>query len=303
MTIKYIKSQYCIINIKGKDSKTLLQSLITQNIDLLSSQNSIYSLLLTNTGRYYCDFWIVNTGNQNEFVIVIDKNQADKFITKLKFYKLRSEVYLDKRDEGVYIFFSNESNAFNALTSNVIYNESYIAFKDNRLDNLGFFLICKNLNIQKIEDLFKSQVIEDKDNTNYLTHLYKNTIPTADILEEEKSIPIEFGFDELSAISYNKGCYLGQEFTNSAKRTLKVRKRLITFISDGIINVDKGASVVNQSGEKVAKVVGLLHNGRTYILAISKMKEIINQPNALFLLNGETLSPNVQSWIQHYSLD
>ena len=42
----------------------------------------------------------------------------------------------------------------------------------------------------------------------------------------ERSIPIEYGAEELNAIDYNKGCYVGQEVISRVKYQGIVRKKI-----------------------------------------------------------------------------
>ena len=51
--------------------------------------------------------------------------------------------------------------------------------------------------------------------------------------ESEKSFPMEYGLDELHAISFTKGCYVGQEVTTRIKIRGLVRKRLVPIRVEG----------------------------------------------------------------------
>ena len=64
----------------------------------------------------------------------------------------------------------------------------------------------------------------------------KNTIPDSSIdLEKEKSFILNFNFDKLNAISFNKGCYIGQENTSRQNYRGKIKYLLKTvMLVDGI---------------------------------------------------------------------
>ena len=49
----------------------------------------------------------------------------------------------------------------------------------------------------------------------------------------EKKLPLECGFEELNAIDYEKGCYVGQELTARTHHRGKIRKRLMPVVIDG----------------------------------------------------------------------
>jgi hypothetical protein len=49
----------------------------------------------------------------------------------------------------------------------------------------------------------------------------------------ERSLPIEFGFDEFNGIDWDKGCYVGQEVTARSKYRGLARHRLLPMAVDG----------------------------------------------------------------------
>jgi folate-binding protein YgfZ len=51
--------------------------------------------------------------------------------------------------------------------------------------------------------------------------------PEEDDLIPQKSFPFEVNLDVFNAISFNKGCYLGQELTTRTKFRGETRKRLL----------------------------------------------------------------------------
>ena len=68
----------------------------------------------------------------------------------------------------------------------------------------------------------------------YDVHRLKLGIPEGGIdLIPEKSILLESGLDELNAISWTKGCYIGQELTTRTKFLGLVRKRLLPVKIEG----------------------------------------------------------------------
>lgn len=62
-----------------------------------------------------------------------------------------------------------------------------------------------------------------------------NGIPRYNVeLIADKSIPLEFNLDWLNGISFDKGCYLGQELIARTHFRGVIRKRLVpVFLSEG----------------------------------------------------------------------
>ena len=79
-----------LISIFGDDALEFLQNIITNDINKVTTKNSIFSALLTPQGKYLYEFFIVKS-NKGYF---LDCEEAfvDEIINNLKKYKLRSKV-------------------------------------------------------------------------------------------------------------------------------------------------------------------------------------------------------------------
>ena len=76
--------------ISGKDSKSFIQNLITNDIEKCNDGTIIYSCLLTPQGKFLADFFIFNI-NENYIFETNDKFYSN-LIGRLKIYKLRSDI-------------------------------------------------------------------------------------------------------------------------------------------------------------------------------------------------------------------
>ena len=75
-----------LLELKGDESKEFLQSLVTNNINLISKEKSIYSALLSPQGKYLYDFFIFMNINNN---IMIENNCNASWI----YYKTCLAIY------------------------------------------------------------------------------------------------------------------------------------------------------------------------------------------------------------------
>ena len=76
--------------ISGKDSKSFIQNLITNDIEKCNDGSIIYSCLLTPQGKFLADFFIFNI-NENYIFETNDKFYSN-LLGRLKIYKLRSDI-------------------------------------------------------------------------------------------------------------------------------------------------------------------------------------------------------------------
>lgn len=245
-----------LLEIKGEDSRDFLQSIVTNNIDLISNDRSIYSALLSPQGKYLYDFFLFQDSKINSIIMDCEKSLYEELIKKLTIYKLRSKVEIIVKDKiNVYaIYGSNITELISNFKINNIEGSTKevsnnLFFIDPRNRNLGLRVYSNNL-LQDFNNLPKGILSE----WNYIR--IKNKIPYPYIdLEKEKSFIIENNFEYINAIDFNKGCYIGQENTarqkyrGTAKRKLEVAKIIGKEILNGerIILDDKAVGTVRSS--------------------------------------------------------
>lgn len=191
-----------IIEVFGKDSQNFLQGFITNDIKSLNGHNLIYSAFLNASGRYLADFFIFS--KDEKIFIDCQKNSADEIIKKLNIYKLKSDVSLKINKDIVTIF-----------------NQQNIGMIDPRLNNFGNRIYC---DISELEKFNCDKLIK------YHDLRINHKIPEGHYdLIHDKSFIAEYGFDNLNAVSYNKGCYVGQETTARNHYKGVVRKKIFYF--------------------------------------------------------------------------
>ncbi|MCF8494605.1 MAG: folate-binding protein [Rickettsiaceae bacterium] len=265
-----ILSDRSIIHIVGLDSQKFLQSLTTNDV---VNKIYTYNYLLNNQGRYLYDFYIYQD-NDKSYFLDIDKASSTSLIKRLSMYKLRSHIEIHDASEFYTVLYSR-SKIQNSLFS----------LRDPRYNKLGFRSIIKTVNINKLEAKNSNLYLEDK---------YKFAIVdgTPDLVVE-KSIPIEFGAEELNAIDYKKGCYVGQEVISRAKYQGVVRKKIFKLQSDvNFLAIEPGAELTFE-GVKVGKLCSFYEN-----LAIGLLWEekYLGLTEKKVMINSYILDVTVPSW-------
>jgi folate-binding protein YgfZ len=259
-----------IIHIVGPDSQKFLQSLTTNDV---VNKIYTYNYLLNNQGRYLYDFYIYQD-NDKSYFLDIDKASSTSLIKRLSMYKLRSHIEIHDVSEFYTVLYSR-SKIQNSLFS----------LRDPRYNKLGFRSVIKTVNINKLEAKISNLYLEDK---------YKFAIVDGTLdLVTEKSIPIEFGAEELNAIDYKKGCYVGQEVISRAKYQGVVRKKIFKLQSGvNFLAIDQGAELTCE-GVKVGKLCSFYEN-----LAIGLLWEekYLGLTEKKVMINSYILDVTVPSW-------
>ncbi len=244
MTHKFTQLQRSLIHITGPDRLSFLQGLITQDVEKLNPSQSLYSLLLTPQGRFLYDFFLIpENASNSSFFLEIDAAFASDLLKRLTLYKLRSEVTLELHSNlSVCAYWTHrEPIGHTTLFDNVI------TYQDPRLEELGGRLIASG---SEGHGFLQNQGFEETSPDDYKSHLLEWGIPTSphDMIPE-KSIPLECGMEELHALSWTKGCYLGQELTARTHHQGLVRKRLIPGKLEGAETLPLNARLMYEGEE------------------------------------------------------
>ncbi len=183
-----------IIEISGEDRKKFLQGLVTNDVNKANDKNLIYTMMLNAQGRFLYDFFICEISEK----LIVDclASRRDEITQKLNLYKLRSKVEIKKNDE-----------------IRVFQDFSAGQFEDPRNIELGF-------------RSYSSQEPTSVENTYHQKRIFLKIPESEHDLTYEKSLILEFGFDNLNAIDYQKGCYIGQELTSRTHYLGQIRKKI-----------------------------------------------------------------------------
>jgi folate-binding protein YgfZ len=223
----YILEDRGILYINGEHTKEFLQNLISNDINKVDESNSCFSSLLSPQGKFLFEFLIIK--HKSGFFLDCEKEQIDELFRQLNIYKLRSKVeILNLSNEFVVAAFSNEKfrtfeNSKDIEGYTIKYREDPILL-DPRDKNLGARLI---INLEKLYLSLKKLELKTSEQKEYYDHSFKLGILQQGTKRlQNKVFSLEANFEELNAIDFKKGCYVGQENTARMKLKNKLRKKL-----------------------------------------------------------------------------
>ena len=173
-----------LIHLEGADRHEFLQDLITNDINRLSKDRMLYACLLTPQGKFLHDFFIIE-GKDFMLLDCEGGQRAQDLFRRLNTYRLRKDVQISVEEENtVYAIFG-----------------APIGMPDPRDPEMG------NRSFEKPD--LPERPFEEWDKNRIML-----TIPDGSRdLTIEKSTMDEARMDQINAIDYEKGCYVGQELT------------------------------------------------------------------------------------------
>ena len=260
MTVPYFykNSNSRFISIEGDDSNEFLQNLITNDIKKCSEDNILYSCLLSPQGKFLSDFFIFKKNER--YLIETHSLFYEKLLKKLNLYRLRSKVHINEVNN------LHSYSVFGDLQKDL---DTFIFNSDPRNKNIGLKLIHLKKNPEILDNL--DEINEDK----YHQILIQNTVPLSHYdLEENKSLLLENNFENLNSISWDKGCYVGQEITARMKYRALLKKKIYSLeIKDGSPLIGQ---VIKDDENEFGKIISIKNNSVLAMLKIELAEKIVN---------------------------
>jgi len=242
------------IQINGDEAKDFLQNIVTNDIEKITYNHTLFSSILTPQGKYLYEFILLKI--KDGYLLECEKDSVTEIIKIFNFYKLRSKVnFIDISNEYASIILSLEK--FKEITKSEIlkgstatYNNE-VTYIDPRNINLGAKIISK---IKNIQTLIKNLNLKKIDKQKYYTKSFNIGIPQINLCKlKDKIFGLENNLDELNGIDFKKGCYIGQENTSRIKLKNKLRRRILPVkkLSGNFLEND----VIKYNESEVGKII------------------------------------------------
>lgn len=240
-----------VLKVSGENSIEFLNNILTSDITKLKPKELLPSALLSPQGRILFDMLVSSIIVDNclydkSIYIEYDKDQQDQLIKKLNMYNLRREVSIEKTSYEVLVTTKNENSTYTLI--------------DKRFFN-------EDLRRVYVKNLSKNDDVNDNENINWYDLLrYKNCIlEGSKEIETNVSLPLETNLDLLGGISFEKGCFIGQEVNARIKWKGLVKRKYVpvTYKSKKLSYlklIELNEKKIFLNSKEIGEIVSLLYN-------------------------------------------
>ena len=225
-----------VFSITGGDRVKFLQGLVSNDVEHLTD-HLVYAAMLTPQGKYLADFFL--TEGSDAILLDVKDSFSESLFQRLSMYKLRADVQIAKGPLKVLRGLGETPPG---------------ALSDPRHPALGWRAYSEDRGAEAAIDWDAIRV--------------EHCVPEAGIeLIPNEQFILEAGFERLSGVDFQKGCYVGQEVTARMKHKTELRKGFVVVDIDGqapvgtdiIANGKVAGQLFTQSG---GRAIAYLRFGR-----------------------------------------
>jgi folate-binding protein YgfZ len=272
-----------LVVVHGPDATTFLQSLVSQDLDPIEDGQSAHSLLLTPKGKLDGDFRITKAGD--DWWLDTEGDFAPQLAASLTRFRIRVKAEIDDRtaDTGMFSIVQPATETFTVAGGGLI--ESHIALI--RTPFGGDILGSTKAVGEALDGL--DPEIERWTPEQFDAYRIEAGIPRLGIDMDESTIPQEALLD-VDAISFTKGCFLGQELVARIDSRGHVNKYLRRLRVNGTVVPPHGASVVVDDKDVGTVTSAAVVPGEDRVVALGMVRHEVKPPATVTLRwdGGET---------------
>lgn len=260
-----VRRERAVLSLEGLEAENFLHNLVTADILGLAEGEARYGALLTPQGKILFDFFVVKTAEG--YFLDCAASQLEELTKRLMFYRLRAKVTITERTD-LEVGVSPERP------------QGMTAYADPRTSLTGWRMIAEKGKLPKGTSYDAARIalgLADSDGDIGSGELF----------------PHEANFDQLGAVSFNKGCYIGQEVVSRMEHRATARSRILPVTFEGAAPLC-GASI--KSADKIiGSVLSSAGNAALALLRLDRMAEA-TQP---LLTDAVKVHVHKPAWIKY----
>lgn len=213
-----------VLLVSGKDAAILLQGQVTCNVQEITAQKAIFGAMCNPKGRVISTFLALK--KHDDFLLILPKVLLESVKKRLQMYVLRSKVILADSSDTLCVLglLTQEPSQSAQFASDT--QEEAIFVSLSATQNRQLIVADTNSAIALWTQMTTQQGFQADNADAWRCLDILSGIPWLDIETSEEHIPQMLNVDKLGGISFNKGCYTGQEIVARTHYLGKTKRAL-----------------------------------------------------------------------------
>lgn len=265
-----------VISVKGKDHIEFLQNVLTNDVQLLPVGKGVRSLLVNTKGHILFDLFLYK--KEGEVLIFTDPGTEDDCKKQIEFFKVTEEAEFEIQAEpvGVYALIQPEPVGLPAeIQERLLYSRSE--------GQVRFFMDDGTKEFEEmLLDLAQPVGLD----------LFEQFRPLFGLSRSGADFNVQMTPHEASlkdAVSFNKGCYVGQEPISRIHFRGHPSKKLVVLSSETPLNAENPILSDEMKAGGVTTASQLSLGGRYYSLGYVPYKLLMDEAPAELTCGGAVL--------------
>jgi folate-binding protein YgfZ len=221
-----------IIDLRGEDRVRFLHGMVSNDIEKLAAGQGCHAAMLTTKGKLLADFVVL--AEPERLRLLLDVSLLDKIRAHLDKHIVMDDVELEAAVTPALGVYGDDATATVGVAALPNYHFAGNVVRTPELDVPGYWILGGG-------DVDGTPL----DDAEFEERRIEAGTPRYGIDMGEDRLPIEAGIND--AVSFDKGCYLGQEVIARATNLGHINRRLVGLVLDGDAPADAGAKLSSAS--------------------------------------------------------
>ncbi|MGA9392904.1 MAG: glycine cleavage T C-terminal barrel domain-containing protein [Candidatus Sulfotelmatobacter sp.] len=291
------------ISLKGSDRVRWMNGMVTNNIRDLALGQGVYAFLLNPQGRILGDMLVFNSGET--LTVETDRSQVEKILATFDHYIIMDDVEVTDVSENwtavgvagpksrdilraagidmpemqpLQVITARCNCACDCVECQVLRGE------DARRESYEIWLAPKDV-YKTWEALIAAGAMAAGSEALEIQRIVAG-IPLYGVDIRERDLPQET--EQMRALNFNKGCYVGQEIVERIRSRGNVHRKLTGFVVEGLAEIAKDAKVVfgdKEVGEITSSAVLKMPSGECTV-ALGYIRREVGAPGREVTIAG-----------------
>jgi len=291
---------------RGKDAIDLLHRMSTNDLKPVEQQplSGAQTVLTNEKGRIIDLITVLNRGTDS--LILTSKDHEENIIKWLDKFTIMDDARFERATEAIAQFLLIGRGAYGMIRDLIGVDPSSIARfhavnieiagvtvlvqKSVRIAESGWTILVDQANAVAVFDALQAQVLElggaILDDETYDVLRIETGIPAAPNEMNEKHNPLEAAL--VTAVSFTKGCYIGQEVIARLDSYDKVQRHLLGVRLTENPSSELPLQLFSKEGEAIGEVTSLAFSpGIEAFIGLAYIKSAYSNPGAQYYVKSE----------------
>ena len=271
-----------VVHVRGDDAHSWLNGQVSNDVRTLAADEGRYAVTLTVKGRVVSDLWAVD--DAPGMAVVLPARALETALARFDKHIIMEDVELEA-DEGLVVLTVQGPRAAEVMSA---LPEGLRRYAAPRLGTVGFDCWVPTAQADATYGALVARAEAlgggGLDDASWARAHVALAVPRFGVDFGEDSYPQEAGIGA-RALSFGKGCYLGQEVVYMLHNRGQLARRLVQLEREAEAEVAPGTLVTDTDGKRLGEVTSSDRDG-AHSLCLAYVKRAASEPEQTVWLAG-----------------